>query len=207
MTPLTVHLGVYDTLSDWEHGHAVGHIHAPEFQKSPGRYQVQTVGLGTDPVTTRGGVRILPDLKLSDLEPEDSAMLILPGADIAMTGGLEPFAAMARRFLDADVPVAAICGATFALAQEGLLDDCPHTSNARAYIEMSGYSGIEHYSDDLAVRSDLLVTANATAPAHFAAEIFALLDLYTPSTLASWKKLFIDHDEAGFFEMMMENGD
>ena len=51
------------------------------------------------------------------------------------------FRAAARRFLTAGVPVAAICGATYGLALEGLLDDRAHTSNAAEYLAYSGYAG------------------------------------------------------------------
>ena len=88
-----------------------------------------------------GGLRISPDLALDELRPADSAMLILPGADTWLTGGNRPFAAKARDFLDAGVPVAAICGATAGLAAEGLLDDRRHTSNAAEFLAGTGYGG------------------------------------------------------------------
>jgi hypothetical protein len=55
----TVHLGVYDTLADWEAGHAIAAINKPDYQREPGRFRVRTVGATTDPITTVGGVRIL----------------------------------------------------------------------------------------------------------------------------------------------------
>ena len=61
-------------------------------------------------------------------------MLVLPGADTWVTGGNGAFATKAREFLDAGVPVAAICGATMGLAVEGLLDQRRHTSNAPEFL-------------------------------------------------------------------------
>jgi DJ-1/PfpI family len=75
----TVHLFVFDTLADWETGYAIAGINNPDAQTNPGRYQVKTVGLTTEPVTTIGGVRILPDLTLDEMQPD--AMLILPGGE------------------------------------------------------------------------------------------------------------------------------
>lgn len=201
----TVHLAIYDTMADWETGYAVAHIQSPEFQKTPGRYQVKTVGASLDPITSKGGMRILPDLRLDELEPETSRMLILPGADIAMAGGIDDFAEMAGRFLAAGVPVAAICGATAALARQGLLDERPHTSNAKVFLEMTGYRGGAHYQERPAVTSGNLITASGIAPIPFAAEIFRKLDLYGEPTLQSWLKLYRDHDAAGFFELMAEH--
>ena len=53
------------------------------------------------------------------------------------------FAGKAAEFLDAGVPVAAICGATAGLAAEGLLDDRRHTSNAAEFLAATGYGGAD----------------------------------------------------------------
>src|SRR5689334_21038189 len=113
----TIHLFVFDTLADWEPGFAVAGLNNPAFQAQPGRYRVATVGVSTKPVVTAGGIRILPDLALDQLRPEDSAMLILPGG-----GGWEQdqnteALDLGKRFLSAGVPIAAICGATWGLAR------------------------------------------------------------------------------------------
>src|SRR4051794_31117057 len=129
----TVHVAVFDALADWEIGYVTAHIRRPSWQRNPGRYRLVTVGPTTDPVTTMGGLRVVPDIPLADLDPADSALLILPGGDTWAEPEMAGFRAAARRFLEADVPVAAACGATFGLAVEGLLDDRPHTSNAREY--------------------------------------------------------------------------
>jgi putative intracellular protease/amidase len=149
-----------------------------------------------------GGMRVIPDVSLADARPEDSAMLILAGGDTWADQAMAPFRAAARRWLAAGVPVAAICGATFGLALEGLLDDRPHTSNAREYLAMTGYAGSDHYRDDLVVDADGLITANSTAPVHFARAIFDRLALYRPDVSASWFKLYGDRDPAGFYELM-----
>lgn len=203
--PLTVHLAVYNTLADWETGHAIAHINNPEYQTNPGRYQVRTVGSTTDAVTTAGGIRILPDLALADLDPRDSAMLILPGASAYLTGGLTEFIDAAGRFLDAGVPVAGICGATVAMAQRGVLDGRRHTSNAAEALSWTGYAGSGDYVDEPAVtdhsRPGHLITAAAMHPVPFAREIFTELDLYTPEILAAWTKLY-SGDPAGYHELM-----
>ena len=36
---LTVHLAIYDTLSDWEAGYATAHINNGAWQREPGRYR------------------------------------------------------------------------------------------------------------------------------------------------------------------------
>jgi putative intracellular protease/amidase len=198
----TVHLAVYDTLADWEPGHAVAHLNRPLWHRTPGRFTVSTVGPSTAPVTTAGGVRLLPDRALADLDPADSAMLILPGNDLWNTDAFVPFTDAARRFLAAGVPVAAICGATGGLALAGLLDDRAHTSNAPEFLAGLGYGGAHLYRDAPAVTDRDLITASAMAPVEFAREILARLDVFEPHVLDSWYKLYGRRDPAGFHELM-----
>jgi putative intracellular protease/amidase len=197
-----VHLAVYDTLADWEPGFAIAHLNKPMWHKTPGRFSVSTVGPSLEPITTSGGVRILPDVVLAELKPEDSAMLILPGNDFFATEAYVPFTEKAREFLDAGVPVAAICGATGGLALAGLLDDRGHTSNAAAFLDSFGYKGGALYRDEPAVTDGDLITAGAMAPVEFAREILARLDVMEPHVLASWYKLYGKQDPAGFYELM-----
>ncbi|MDA2805038.1 DJ-1/PfpI family protein [Nocardiopsis suaedae] len=203
MTNGTVHLAVYDTLADWETGYLTPHLRNGLAHKRPGGSRVTTVGLTTDPVTTMGGVRILPDTALADLDPADSALLVLPGASAWDTDAdrLAPFTRTARAFLDAGVPVAAICGATAGLAREGLLDERPHTSNAPDYLAATGYAGAAHYRDEPAVTGGDVVTAGATAPIAFAREVFARLDVFEPDVLDAWYRLFA-HEDTSAFEVL-----
>ncbi|MEV5836555.1 DJ-1/PfpI family protein [Nocardia sp. NPDC052112] len=198
MSSKTVHLAVYDTLADWEVGAATAHINRPIWQKAPGTFQVRTVGRTADPIITMGGMCIVPDVVLADLAPAASAMLVLPGADTWETGELAPFAHKAREFLNAGVPVAAICGATFGLAKEGLLDSHAHTSAVAEYLAYSGYSGGDRYLDQAAVLDGDLITAGPTAPFEFAREVLRRLDVYESHVLDAWYRLFGQSDPAGF---------
>lgn len=198
----TVHVAVYDTLADWEVGYAIAHINKPMWHKTPGRFQVRTVGAAGDPVTTMGGMRLLPDLTLAELAPADSAMLILPGNDLFPTEAYRPFTDKAREFLDAGVPVAAICGATGGLALAGLLDDREHTSNAAEFLNGLGYAGGHLYREEQAVTDRGLITGKANAPVDFARAILAELEVFEPAVLDSWYKLYGRQDPAGFYELM-----
>lgn len=206
MRARAVHVAVYDTLADWEIGHVMAHINDPDGQRAPGSLRIVTVGASADPVTSMGGMRIVPDVVLADVDPSDSAMLILPGAATWTSGANQAFADAAVAFVDAGTPVAAICGATFGLAAAGVLDDRAHTSNAAVFLEGSGYKGGSRYVDELAVTDGNVVTASGIAPVEFAREILALLDVYEPGVLASWYKLYGQHDPAGYYELMEAAG-
>ncbi|MFJ4470085.1 type 1 glutamine amidotransferase family protein [Streptomyces sp. NPDC089424] len=187
-----VHLAVYDTLADWETGHATAYL-------ARAGHEIRTVALTTGPVTTLGGLRVRPDLALDDVRPEDSSLLILPGADLWDTGDdLAPFARTARAFLAAGVPVAAICGATAGLAREGLLDDRDHTSAISFYLAATGYRGGDRYVDADAVTDRGLITAGPTEPVAFAREVLGLLGVYEGEVLDAWYRLFHDSDAEAY---------
>ncbi|WP_420076726.1 type 1 glutamine amidotransferase family protein [Streptomyces sp. JL3001] len=192
MNSKPVHLAVYDTFADWETGHATAHL-------ARAGHDIRTVGPATRPVRSIGGLSVQPDLALDDVRPEGSSLLILPGADLWDAGDdLAPFARKAREFLDAGVPVAAICGATAGLAREGLLDDRAHTSAVSFYLAATGYGGGERYVDADAVTDGALITAGPTEPVAFAREILRLLGVYEGEVLDAWYRLFHDSDAAAY---------
>ncbi|MEV8565996.1 DJ-1/PfpI family protein [Streptomyces sp. NPDC051322] len=192
MNGTTAHLAVYPSLADWETGHTTAYL-------ARNGYTVRTVGATLEPVTTIGGLSIVPDLTLDDVHPEDSALLILAGADLWDAGDeLAPFARKARAFLEAGVPVAAICGATAGLAREGLLDERTHTSAVAAYLAATGYRGGARYIEADAVTDGDLITAGPTEPVAFGREIFGRLGVYGPEKLDAWYRLFHDSDPAAY---------
>lgn len=207
MQTRTIHLYVFDTLSDWEPAFAVAGLNNPAFQAAPGRYQVKTVGVNTQPVTTIGGLTLLPDLTLRELEPAQSAMLILPGGAGWEAEAHAEALEKAKAFLKAGVPVAAICGATFGLARAGLMDDRPHTSNAPEYLQATGYRGSALYQTTPAVTADDLITASAMASLEFARHIFKKLDVYAPPVLDAWYNLYKTGDPAYFFKLAKDTGE
>lgn len=186
----TVHLFIFDGLADWEPGFAIAGINDPSHQREPGRYVVRTVSPHGKVITSTGGLRIQPDLALSDLRPEDSALLILAGGAGWDEGQHGEAADLAARFLAQGKSVAAICGATAGLARKGLLDTRRHTSNAPQYLAATLYKGAALYQDDAVVSDGNLITASSMAPLDFARAIFARLDLYEPAVLDAWYGLF-----------------
>ena len=202
MAPIRdVHLFVLDTLADWEPGFAVAHLNRPA-PGVPSRYRVRTVGLDRTPVRTVGGLTIVPELALAELAPEDSALLLLPGSDLWGDPVTDPALAMARRFVEAQVPVAAICGATLGLARAGLLDDRRHTSNHPSLLAGSGYRGAALYVDDPAIDDRGVITASALAPLEFARVILDRLQAFPPAALDAWYGLYKTRDPACYFALM-----
>lgn len=192
----TAHLALYDTLADWEVGHLVAELRTGRFTGT--RFDVVAVAESDAPITTMGGVRMLPDGLIDDVDPGDSDLLILPGGEMWDAGGGQRFAAAARRFLDAGIPVAAICGATAGLARAGLLDTRRHTSAAAEYLAATGYRGGAAYEDRRAVVDGDLVTAGPQSPVQFTCAVLDRLGLASPAVLDAYERLFADGDASAF---------
>jgi putative intracellular protease/amidase len=197
---MRAHVAIYDALADWEAGHLLAELRTGRFTGTA--FEVVTVGESLEPITTMGGVRMVPDALLADLDPADSDLLVLPGGELWDAGGGERFAAAAARFLDAGVPVAAICGATAGLARAGLLDQRNHTSAAAEYLAATGYAGGDRYVDERAVVDGDLVTAGPQSPVQFARATLGRLGLASDETLEAYEAVFHRGDPAGFPVLM-----
>jgi putative intracellular protease/amidase len=197
----TAHLALYDGLAEMEVGHLLAELHTGRFTSTS--FELVTVADSLDPVLSMGGIRMVPDAQLGDLEPADSDLLVMPGAEMWDAGGGESVAAAAGRFLEAGVPVAATCGATAGLARAGLLDTRKHTSASAEYLAMTGYAGGERYEDDRAVIDGDLITAGPQSPVQFARATLERLGLADERTLAAYEALF-HRGEVAAFSVLME---
>ena len=197
-----VHLFVFDSMADWEPAFAIAAINNPQFQQTPGRFRVVTVGQTMRPVTTMGGLRIQPDITLAELSPVASSMLILPGGETWESGANLPAVNAARSFIATGVPVAAICAASLALARAGLLDNRRHAGNDRESFAACGYRGRTFYTDAPAVTDKHVITAGGIAPVDFAREIIRSLRLYNDAALEAWYALFKHGDTARYYDLV-----
>lgn len=196
MLARTAHLAVYDTLADWEVGHLLAELRSGRFTGQP--FAIVTAGLSREPVTTMGGLRVVPDIALDELDPGASDLLILPGAELWDAGEGAELAAAARRFLHAGVTVAAICGATAGLARAGILDDRDHTSAAPEYLAATGYAGGTRYVQARAVADRGLITAGPQSPIQFACATLRSLGLASDAKLDAYEGVFHRADPSAF---------
>jgi len=132
-----VYVYVLNTLEDWEIGHLISEVHSRRFFKKEAKaYEVRFIGASKNEITTMGGIQITPSGLVEEVVPKQGDVLVLPGADTWNDPVNIKAIAKAKEFLDAGVTVAAICGATAALAKVGLLDDRGHTSNGVGFLDM-----------------------------------------------------------------------
>ena len=196
---------VLDSMADWELGFVIAELNSGQYFKNRGsRIPVKMVGASKHPITTKGGMTILPDLTVDEITQDTSAILLLPGADKWHEPEHTPVVEKARQLLDAGGNVAAICGATTALANAGILDDRHHTSNSLEFLTMfcPAYKGSACYKDEKIVADGNLITTGAAGGLLFAREIIALLDLFHKDTLEAWYNYFSTGDSQYFYTMM-----
>lgn len=194
-----------DGMADWEPGLAIAELNTGRFFKRKGeRLPVKTFALDRTPITTMGGLKITSDLVLGDVTPLNAALLLLPGGNMWQETKHKAVLKTATEFLQAGVLVAAICGATEAMAQAGMLDNRPHTSNSLDYLKMvfPGYKGEVNFKQQPVVIDKNLITAASTAAVDFAYHIIDQLDVFSDQTLKAWYQLFQTHDPRHIFALM-----
>ncbi len=201
----TVYLYVFDTMADWEIGYLIAELNSGRYYKkglSPSK--IVTLGIEKTPVTTMGGLKILPDISLAEWNIKNTEVLILPGGDTWLDKIHEPIINIAAQCIKENLVVGAICGATMGLAQGGLLDSRGHTSNDLGYLKMvcSNYKGEKYYKNEPAVTDGKLITASGVAPLEFTVHVLKALDVFSPKTLDFWYKLYGTHQSEYFFELM-----
>lgn len=200
-----VYLYVFDTMSDWEVGYLIAELNSGRyFKKELAPLEVVAVGVDENPVTTMGGLNILPSISMDKCMLESTDVLVLPGGNTWTEAMHEPILKKASKALKEGTVIAAICGATVGIAKMGLLDARRHTSNNLEYLKMicPHYSGEKYYETELAVTDGNLVTASGIAPLEFAMHVLKVLDVFTPQTLHSWFNLNQTHETKYFFELM-----
>ncbi len=201
----TIFVYVLDTLADWELGYVTSELNSGRFFKEgEERLSVKTVSYSKEPITTMGGMTIVPNCLIDDIVVSETSTLILPGAETWNDPKHGAIIKKASEFLNVGGTVCAICGATAALANFGLLDNRPHTSSGPGFLEMvaPAYKGQSFYIDKPSVSDNNLITANPTGALLWAKQIIEHLGVFKSNTLESWYDYFSTGEPAHFFALM-----
>lgn len=201
----TVYVYVLDTLADWELGYVLAELNSGRFfKKGEQRIPLKTVSYSKEPINTMGGMTIVPNCSIDDIVVSETSVLLLPGADKWNDPKHGAIIEKASEFLSLGATVCAICGATAALANIGLLDKRPHTSNGPGFLEMvsPNYKGQYFYIDKPSVADNNLITASSTGALLWTKQIIEQLGVFQSNTLESWYEYFSTGEPKHFFDLM-----
>ncbi|WP_405099416.1 DJ-1/PfpI family protein [Oceanobacillus sp. FSL H7-0719] len=201
----TIYIYVLDTLADWELGYVTSELNSRRFFKEDAnQVSIKTVSYSKQSIITMGGMIIDPDYLIDDIIVSETNMMLLPGADTWNDSKHDAILIKVSELLSVGAAVCAICGATAALANFGILDNRPHTSNGPGFLEMvcSDYKGQDYYIDQPSVASNNLITAGSTEALLWTKQIIECLDVFKSNTLEAWYNYFNTGDSKYFFELM-----
>jgi putative intracellular protease/amidase len=201
---MNIYLYILNTLSDWEIGYITAELNSRRYINTDKPFSFIKTGNTLEPITTMGGISMAPDITVDKIKFNKDDILILPGADTWMRDENKRVVEIASELLDKSITVAAICGATGALAAAGFLNNKKHTSNAKEFLAMfcPQYTGANFYIEEPAVTDGSLITATGLAPLEFSYHVFKRAALMKPDTLEAWFLLNKTRESKYFFELM-----
>lgn len=201
----TIYVYVLETLADWELGYITSELHSGRFfKKNAGRVSLKTVSYSKEPIHTMGGLTIVPDCLIDDIAVSETSVLLLPGADTWNDPKHGAIIEKAKRIsLFRGYGWCNLWGDR-ALANFGLLDSRPHTSNGPGFLEMfsPSYKGKSFYIDNPSVADNNLITASSTGALLWAKQIIEHLGVFQSNTLEAWYKYFSTGEPKHFFALM-----
>lgn len=186
MAKKNVYVFLFDGFSDWEISYLM-----PEIAKSR-KFGIKSFSIYGQSVVSSGNLKITPDLSFSELEIRDIILLVLPGGTAWEENKFEELSTLIKTLLKKNIPIAAICGATTFLGDQGVLDNLKHTSNEQRYLKTIAphYRGEKNYKNVMACTDKNIITASGIAPIEFAREIFKTLILHSEYDIEKWFQLF-----------------
>ena len=198
-----IYIYVLDTLAEWEIGYVLQAISMQNMLKET-KYLIKTCGRTKDAIKTLGGLTLIPDCSMDEIKENEMAALLLPGANTWNDDAQKTILEMAVTCIEHNILVAAICGATLALAYLGVLNNRLHTSNAVEYLcaFSKNYTGKSFYKNELAVTDGNVITANTAGGLLWAKHIIEYLNVYSHETTEAWYKYYSTGDGKYYMELL-----
>lgn len=175
---------IFDGYADYESAYICSELNAPETD-----YVVKTLSFDKEPKISMGGFRTIPDYSINDY-PNEFAMLLLIGGNAWIEKKNNNIKPIVDYAFEHNIPVAAICGATFFMGENGYLDKRKHTSNTLEFLKLQSphYKGEGNYIEKQAVSDCNIITANGTAALEYAKEIMLYLKAKPADEIDKWYK-------------------
>ncbi len=171
-----------DCWNDWEASYAIA------VANSFSDYTVKTIAIDKASKVSMGNLSVNVDYCIADYDDfSHTAMIILPGGLSWEENDYDEIAEFLKAVVQANISVAAICGATTFLCRHGFLDTIKHTGDSlELFQSQNGYHGESLYIPAQVVVDGNFITANETAAVEFAYEIFKILKVDSDEEMAQW---------------------
>ena len=178
---------VFNGLADWEIGLITYELNTVH------RMPVRTVGWNLNPIKTGGGMKVMPEFTLSEVDPQEMDLLILPGGEMWHRLEDANLAELIHQVYKLGGIVAGICAASLYLVKIGMFNSgIKHTSNGLDYLKyyLPDYGLQDYYLDTFAVSDQNIITARGEAPFEFAYYILKALDVYDDEILKQFASVW-----------------
>jgi putative intracellular protease/amidase len=203
---MTIFLYVPEALADMEIVQLLVEVNSGRFlRKDVEKPQIVKVGNDLNTITSMGGISYTPDIDVDSMNIKDGDLLVLPGGMSWQSGNHQKILEVVKSIKpNKSIMIAAICGATIFLADNGIFDDIKHTSNALAYLQMfcKNYHGEHLYVDKPAVSEENLITASEFGYFDWTYEVLKKIGVMKSETLEAWNNLYKTNEPRFFVEIM-----
>lgn len=203
-----IYLYILESMAEWEVGYILQAISMESMLKKQNRkFVIKTVGASKNSIKTIGGLTIIPDCLLDEMDENNMVALLLPGAESWNSKENNQILEKALSYIYKGILVGAICGATLALADLKVLDKFKHTSNSLDYLTLFSkqYSGKELYVNSLAVVDCNLITASSEGGLLWAKHIIQYLNVFPCNIIESWYNYYSTGDPKHFTELISQS--
>ena len=180
----TVLLALLEQYADWEAAYVSTAVH----MLGQGKFVVKTVSLSKEPVTSIGGIRVVPDYTVGSASKDYDALLLIGGL-CWREERAQQMIPLVEHCVKRGKVLGGICDAAAFLASIGVLDSVKHTGNRLSALqEWKGtkYKGAENYQARQAVFDRNIITANGSAPLEFAREVLTALHVAEEAMIEDW---------------------
>lgn len=175
---------ILEQYADWE----AAYLSSAIYMLGQDKFEVKTVSLTKDIVTSIGGFRTVPDYDIHSV-PEDYEAVILIGGMTWRNENAQQVKILVEKCVENGKVLGGICDASAFLGTVGVLNNVNHTSNDLNDLKQwagSAYTGEEKYIKKQTVCDKNIVTANGTAALEFAREVMLTLKIAEENKIIEW---------------------
>ena len=175
---------ILEQYADWE----AAYLSSAIYMLGQDKFEVKTVSLTKDIVTSIGGFRTVPDYDIHSV-PEDYEAVILIGGMTWRNENAQQVKMLVEKCVENGKVLGGICDASAFLGTVGVLNNVNHTSNDLNDLKQwagSAYTGEEKYIKKQTVCDKNIVTANGTAALEFARKVMLTLKIAEENKIIEW---------------------